>query len=135
MMLILSCSSHDLEENPSSPPFKIDNVIFLTQKQDLSALLKQDIDIQVVCFTSQTCKACKPYSKTFQKTAKTYEHREDIRFVYFDISFDDSVPESYDIEIVPTTLIIKNEETVKTMTGPGTRDGLIKSIQQVLESP
>ncbi len=135
MFLCLSCVSKEPAEKVSStPPSEIDNVLYLSRGEDLNDVMATDIKVKILCLTSTSCKSCKDYYPVFKKVAKSFEGKPDVRFISFNIGFDDSVLHTYEIDIIPTTLIIKNGQTIKTLTGPGPEESLIKLIQKELDS-
>jgi hypothetical protein len=134
LLACLACSTPSGRDAVSLPESFVEgHVVYLfTQAELQKVLLQSSQGLAVVCFTSKFCKACGPYSETFRAAAAHFSADTSIRFVAIDIYYDDTVLENTDINIVPTTLIYRNGNKVKELTGPGTLENLVSILEQHL---
>jgi thiol-disulfide isomerase/thioredoxin len=140
-VLLLTCQAcsgtagRDVVRPPD--PSTVGNITHIATQAALDNLLAGagEGTLTVVCFTSKFCKACGPFSETFQEAAQKYADNTGIRFVAIDIYYDDSVLEKADITIVPTTQIFRGMNKVKELTGPGRLEDLAAIIDDQVAAP
>lgn len=82
-------------------------------------------EVVFVDFYATWCKPCKMMSPIIEEIAK--EHK-DVKFVKIDIDKNEELAIKYNVMSIPTMLIIKNGEVMKTFMGVTNKENIVKEL-------
>lgn len=103
--------------NPQAEGETPANLINL-QDDDMEQLKAAEGQVLAIDFGATWCIPCKEFHPTFDEAAAKYP---DVKFVYVDIDDNEQVKDAYNIESVPTVIVIDAKGNEKRYTG-GTAD-------------
>lgn len=81
-------------------------------------------NIYIKIFSASWCSPCKSYKQSLSKQSPV------VPVEFLDIDECSDLAKQYNIRSVPTTLIFKDDEVVRTLTGPSTADKLNSIISE-----
>lgn len=92
-------------------------------------VLKSDLPV-MVDFWAEWCPPCKLVAPTVEELAREYERKLKVGKLNVDES--PQTAAKYSIMSIPTLLIFKNSQVVKTMVGAQSKERIKKQINEVL---
>lgn len=104
--------------------------LVLTDQNFESEVLKSDIPV-VVDFWAEWCQPCKIVSPIVDELAKEYAGK--VKVMKMDVDANQS-SQNYNIMSIPTILIFKNGEPVKSVVGARPKEDFKRAIDEALVS-
>jgi thioredoxin 1 len=102
----------------------------LTDKDFEAEVLKSDIPV-VVDFWAQWCHPCRIVGPIIEELAAEYGDKIKVRKVDVD---QNQVPGNYGIMSIPSVLLFKNGEVVKSLVGAQSKDSYKREIEAALSA-
>ncbi len=86
----------------------------------------------VIDFFATWCGPCKEYAPVVEEVSEMEQYKENVIFAKVDIDENADIAIQYDVQAVPTTILFKNGEVLKTELGYREKEELQKMIDSTL---
>jgi thioredoxin 1 len=131
-LIISNCIINKKKDTPCNDEEKKNNItVNNITKKNLPEILSNN-DIICIKFYADWCNPCKKFSPIFEKISSYYKNNE-IYFGSINITEEEELAKKYNIDIIPSILIIKNKKVIHKIVGSTNEETIIEILNNIIK--
>lgn len=100
-------------------------IMEIESKEQFEQEVMNESGIVLIDFYATWCMPCKMMSPIMQEIAKEYE---EVKVVKIDVDKNEELAIKYNVMSIPTIVVMKNKEVIKTFVGVTSKESIIKEF-------